>query len=148
MTPLTWQTVNGVETAEGCVQTATAPDFPGSLNERKLMKTYNGKTVEQLVSIYNGLDEAYAAAHPAALEAVAEACCPRWISVEERLPEPLVKVLTLRISSGWTSIDFRMTEGYWQSHPRDLTHWMPLPDAPPSPPTRQRRGCEAFIRML
>lgn len=65
-----------------------------------------------------------------------EAQVPRWIPVEERLPEELHQVLVLmRSSSGWImkAIDSR-SKGKWLIYPdnnyRTVTHWMPLPEAP------------------
>lgn len=64
-----------------------------------------------------------------ALDALREQ--PRWISVEERLPEDDVEVLTRRATGmsvethcgfGW---DYDEYNGNWR-----VTHWMPLPEGP------------------
>lgn len=54
----------------------------------------------------------------------------KWISVEERLPEPLVWVL---VYLGLGSVEADMYQGgkHWVRYPLDITHWMPLP-APPT----------------
>ena len=68
-----------------------------------------------------------------------EAAQPQWISVEDRLPERGFKVLTvnghgyIRIFALW-----KRTEREWCwindaghfNHCNDITHWMPLPEAP------------------
>lgn len=57
---------------------------------------------------------------------------PRWISVDERLPEVGVNVIVL-LADGFTSVAQRLTWGwfiYVYSSSRDVTHWMPLPETP------------------
>ena len=69
--------------------------------------------------------------------AAAQADTPRWISVEERLPEPYQNVLTCawklfgadrRLVYG---IDYTLDNGEWacggESYKTMVTHWMPLP---------------------
>ncbi len=51
---------------------------------------------------------------------------PRWISVEERLPEPGVGVLTVDAENS-VGVDWRWPDGTLDD---DITHWMP----PPPPP--------------
>lgn len=61
-----------------------------------------------------------------------------WISVEDRLPQEGVKVLTL---DKWGHIRDRNLQKYWTGDKayfrpdgmepgRDITHWMPLPEPP------------------
>lgn len=67
---------------------------------------------------------------------------PRWISVEERLPEDCKHVLVFMRRNfivGW-SIDYWhidtdwLDDGNWSKHPAggyyNITHWMPLPEPP------------------
>lgn len=57
---------------------------------------------------------------------------PRWISVEERLPEIRKAVLItdgIDVGTGW------MNQGWWNTWFTDIrrdevTHWMPLPEPP------------------
>ena len=61
---------------------------------------------------------------------------PRWISVDERLPEVGVNVIVL-LADGFTSVAQRLTLGwfiYVYSTSRDVTHWMPLPEPPKGKP--------------
>lgn len=68
------------------------------------------------------------------------AAVPRWISVEERLPEPYQNVLTCawklfgadrRLVYG---IDYTIENNEWvcggESYKTMVTHWMPLPEPP------------------
>ena len=56
----------------------------------------------------------------------------RWISVEEKLPEPTVNVL-VRYEDGEIDIDawFRMFGRFLMDNDDNrVTHWMPLPEPP------------------
>lgn len=60
----------------------------------------------------------------------------RWISVEDRLPDPCTPVLFFRknkynakcVEIGFYVGDGRWSKGGWYS--KSPTHWMPLPDPP------------------
>ena len=67
---------------------------------------------------------------------------PRWISVEERLPEDCKHVLVFmrrNVVPGW-SVDYWhidtdwLDDGNWSKNPTggyfNITHWMPLPEPP------------------
>lgn len=59
-----------------------------------------------------------------------EAQVPRWIPVEERLPEDMVDVLLYgegRYGMGVLSCGWWCCEDFDGKH---ITHWMPLPEAP------------------
>ena len=67
-----------------------------------------------------------------------EAQVPRWIPVEERLPEDQRSILTvnghgdIRMMALWKKDGDKMT-WLWDGrmmHFNDITHWMPLPEAP------------------
>ena len=75
-------------------------------------------------------EEAYKAAHRRF-----EAAQPKWISVEERLPEPDKNVLTLknrkRVRIGYYSEDCEeWVINDMIAYDEDITHWMPLPTVP------------------
>ena len=65
-----------------------------------------------------------------------EAAQPKWISVEERLPEESVEVLTyfdgVIAKSEIVSMDMLSGDPMWSFTGAcgDPTHWMPLPSAP------------------
>ena len=52
----------------------------------------------------------------------------RWIPVTERLPDIWQNVLSVS-KYGKVIVDYVFTDGSWWSG-RDVTHWMPLPEAP------------------
>lgn len=107
--------------------------FDESLDERMC----KGEPIElQLLHRELG-KETFLAGYKAAQDQVADVSkvMPQWISVKDRLPEELIRVLTYGcddfsfsfIKDGsWTWID---DEGHIFLE-RDITHWMPLP-APP-----------------
>ena len=53
---------------------------------------------------------------------------PKWISVEDRLPDHNQRVLAYRAESRDTFEEFRMCCG-WAIKGK-ITHWMPLPEPP------------------
>lgn len=55
-----------------------------------------------------------------------------WISVEERLPEKDVRVLVcIKSDRSYTNIDTdRLDNRGFVRWYKDVTHWMPLPEAP------------------
>lgn len=55
-----------------------------------------------------------------------------WISIDERLPEEDVRVLVyINSERSYTKFDTdRLKEGKWVRWYSDVTHWMPLPEAP------------------
>ena len=64
---------------------------------------------------------------------------PRWISVEERLPEDSVKVLVYDALNLQERVMYAYADGsWWDERDRfycnvedgDITHWMPLPEPP------------------
>ena len=66
---------------------------------------------------------------------------PRWISVEEKLPEINTKVLVRYKHAGEpnklsTAFDYLRVSSLvptmfiWCQHPLRVTHWMPLPEPP------------------
>lgn len=63
-----------------------------------------------------------------------EAAAPKWISVEERLPEELEDVLVLSRNGSctWAEVAHLMRNQWWRvGIPMiNVTHWMPLPEAP------------------
>ena len=75
-----------------------------------------------------------------AADAIEELSKPRWISVEERLPEVEEDVLiavTVHTKKGDARVvttDFFNTAGQWNgascSWRYEVTHWMPLPQPP------------------
>jgi hypothetical protein len=65
-----------------------------------------------------------------------ESRAPRWISVEDRLPEDGKDVLIfVRTMPGWLHMDVDWRDGNsWHDNTETdwnkITHWMPLPEAP------------------
>lgn len=67
-----------------------------------------------------------------------EATAPKFISVEERLPEPFVPVLVHMpretphptIREGYMAIDGRWYAAHFVRETDEITHWMPMPEAP------------------
>ena len=60
---------------------------------------------------------------------------PKWIRVDERLPEQNTRVIGFMAWKGVTAIEYQ--NGHWysianlQPLPNEaVTHWMPLPDPP------------------
>ena len=52
-----------------------------------------------------------------------------WISIEDRLPEPLEDVLVVD-KNGDVRVDFRLISTQRFVYGQGYTHWMPLPEAP------------------
>ena len=65
-----------------------------------------------------------------------EAATPRWISIEERLPESFRPVIVCRnYAKGERKIEQGMltVNGWWKvygTNTKSVTHWMPLPEPP------------------
>ncbi len=63
-----------------------------------------------------------------------KAAAPQWISVKDRLPEPLQDVLIVYAPTNEARNDFRMECWNWPENPvhetQFVTHWMPLPEPP------------------
>ena len=67
-----------------------------------------------------------------------EAKQPKWIGVEERLPEPFVSVLVQMpgeephptVREGFITHAGIWSAGYFKRDPDEVTHWMPLPEPP------------------
>ena len=66
-----------------------------------------------------------------------EAALPKWISVNERLPEENFEVLMLfkhNMAVGWYGGEgdwySNTDDGYYASCDGEPTHWMPLPEPP------------------
>lgn len=56
----------------------------------------------------------------------------KWISVKERLPEPVVWVLVFTKTLKRPAVDFIKKDGKWQyqSDYDPISHWMELPEEP------------------
>ena len=61
-----------------------------------------------------------------------ESQIPRWISVDERLPETWVNVITYSKKYGVLIDAFNIGEEWYYEEDllMDITHWMPLPKGP------------------
>ena len=65
-----------------------------------------------------------------------EARVPKWISVEDRLPEDQRSVLTvnghgeIRVMGLWSKCgdEWTWVHNYRTMHYNDITHWMPIPE--------------------
>lgn len=66
---------------------------------------------------------------------------PKWISVDERLPEKDGKYIVARLEGSKHSISVRKFRkevpcwyrgycGHWEKRTNAITHWMPLPEPP------------------
>lgn len=117
-------------------------------------KLYNGKTLEELRVVMTdeqdkfytggaGADRVGSGAGIQMALAVAEACTPKWISVKDRLPEPMDMVLIwdqatlIRPAMGYVLEDKSETRRLWitmhttwVSGVHNPSHWMPLPIPP------------------
>jgi hypothetical protein len=82
-----------------------------------------------------GLPHCREAVHEDAIALIEQlqAQVPKWISVEDRLPEPETSVLFC--GAGWMDIGW-ITDGGWRSEyindydEGEVTHWMTLPEPP------------------
>lgn len=64
-----------------------------------------------------------------AAEIYAEQFKPKWISVDERLPDKYGKFWVYR--KGCNKQHYETWNGIgWASNNNDITHWMPLPEKP------------------
>ena len=58
----------------------------------------------------------------------------KWISVKEKLPEPLESVLVIYAPTNQAKNDYRMECWNWPEtevyEKKFITHWMPLPELP------------------
>lgn len=67
-----------------------------------------------------------------------EAAQPKWISVEERMPEPFVSVIVHMpqetpcptVHEGYRTNDGRWYSAHFVREFDEITHWMPLPEPP------------------
>ena len=64
-----------------------------------------------------------------------EAAQPKWISVEDRLPEESGSYLVCTRRSDAFTAHFYLNTNEWKSHfagsaGKHITHWLPLPPAP------------------
>lgn len=102
-------------------------------------KTYNGHSIDDLKVLYiqqsrRESNDCYGDA----LKAVAEACTPKWIPVEEKLPDIDSLVLVIDAGSGSQTTpeigSIGGDTGVWRCDVCHLvvTHWMPLPEPPES----------------
>lgn len=78
-----------------------------------------------------------------AADAIEELSKPRWISVNERMPEPGVPVLAvadwknepgvlygIRWNGTEWEVELVAEYDYWERYAGKITHWMPLPELP------------------
>jgi len=99
---------------------------------RNCVESANGLNIQAADAI-----DALIAALTASNEVIAKSK-PKWISVNERMPEKYVNVLchlrSLDRQSEYYSIDHLMEDGQWwkaaNSWKHEVTHWMPLPEPP------------------
>jgi hypothetical protein len=67
-----------------------------------------------------------------------ESAQPKWISVEERLPEPFVSVIVHMpqerpcptVHEGYRTKDGNWYSAHFVREFNEVTHWMPLPEPP------------------
>lgn len=77
-------------------------------------------------------------AHGVTVSNVPDTNVGKWIPVSERLPEPFVYVLVQMpgekplptVREGNIARDGLWYAGYFTREPGEVTHWMPLPEAP------------------
>lgn len=79
------------------------------------------------MKIYEATEQAYKNGY--------EAGKPKWISVEERLPEDGAIVLGYMVSRDYRTIKWKNNTQRWEGLLLDyakefVTHWMPLPEPP------------------
>lgn len=93
------------------------------------------KEIEEAVLLLKG------ASKDAAISALRQQEHPRWISVNDRMPaqtDPAQKVLFIKKTGGvfigcyYKATDYDKFSGWYSMGIRidNVTHWMPLPDAP------------------
>ncbi len=70
----------------------------------------------------------------AAMQSYADQFAPKWIGVEEGLPESYVNVLVYYDDDGLYRVDTMIHNGkkwiYQWTNKFTVTHWMPLPEPP------------------
>tara|TARA_R110002051_G_scaffold114707_1_gene187631 strand:+ start:342 stop:545 length:204 start_codon:yes stop_codon:yes gene_type:complete len=61
-----------------------------------------------------------------------------WISVDDRLPNPIFAFVLVYADWAMSTIAYSEEEGFYEIHPiktqiviDDITHWQPLPEPPP-----------------
>lgn len=87
--------------------------------------------LEYIQHLEAGIDRCYELAKQV------ESAQPKWISVEEKLPEESVEVLMLfkhNMAAGWYGGEgdwySNTDDGFYASCDGEPTHWMPLPEPP------------------
>lgn len=103
------------------------------VNQRILLEAADA--IEELNKALDAVNDAHNEGYDVGYWAARRDFEPRWISVEERLPEIGRTVLTSDGVDVWTNWRLRVgnkgvVEIQWAYNVEEVTHWMPLP-APP-----------------
>ena len=119
---------------EKCDSCPYAEEYPCCVDCLEKLHKQAADAIEELSMKLHG-DEAAIAGMKREIERMVVADKPRWISVQERLPEENTRVIGFMAWKGITAIEYQHGKWYSIDHLQPLpdeavTHWMQLPTPP------------------